>query len=79
MKRVAIAVFLATISSAASAQLAIGTWIKRPSASPPMMMVIEPAGPGVKITYRMLGPNGAPVDQKAVTIVTALDGKEAPS
>ena len=78
MKRFAIVVLLATISSASSAQLAIGTWIKRPSAAPPMMMVIEPAGPGVKITYRMLGPNGAPLDQKTVTVVTALDGKESP-
>jgi hypothetical protein len=44
----------------------------------PMMMVIEPAGSGIRITYRMLGPNGAPLDQNLVTVVTALDGKEAP-
>ena len=43
-----------------------------------MMMVIEPAGPGIKITYRMLGPDGKAMDQSVVTVVTALDGKEAP-
>jgi len=43
-----------------------------------MVMVIEAASPGIKITYRMLGPDGAPQDQNVVTVVTALDGKEAP-
>jgi hypothetical protein len=43
-----------------------------------MMMVIEEANPGIKITYRTLGPDGAPEEQNVVTVVTALDGKEAP-
>jgi hypothetical protein len=43
-----------------------------------MMMVIEDANPGFKITYRMLDPDGAPVEQNVVTVVTALDGKEQP-
>ena len=43
-----------------------------------MMMVIEPAGPGVKITYRMLGPDGKAMNQSVLTLVTALDGKEVP-
>jgi hypothetical protein len=43
-----------------------------------MMLVIEPAGSGVKLTYRMLGPNGAPIGQGAMTIVSGLDGKDAP-
>jgi hypothetical protein len=43
-----------------------------------MMMIIEPAGPGIKITYRMLGPDGNPMNQNVITVITALDGKEAP-
>jgi hypothetical protein len=80
MKRFAIVVCLISTVSGALAQLPlpVGTWIKRPSSTPPMMMVIESAGPGIKITYKMLGPNGAPMEDKAVTVVTALDGKEAP-
>lgn len=80
MNRFAIVVCLISTVSGALAQLPlpVGTWIKRPSSTPPMMMVIESAGPGIKITYKMLGPNGAPMDDKLVTVVTALDGKEAP-
>ena len=80
MKRFAIALCLVTINAAAWAQLPlpIGTWIKQPSSTPPMMMVIEPAGPGIKITYRMLGPDGKAMNQSVLTIVTALDGKEVP-
>jgi hypothetical protein len=80
MKRTAIVLCLFSAASGAWAQLPlpVGTWIKRPSSTPPMMMVIEPANPGIKITYRMLGPDGAPLGQNVVTVVTALDGKEAP-
>jgi hypothetical protein len=80
MKRFAIALCLVTINAAAWAQLPlpVGTWIKRPSPTPPMMMIIEPAGPGIKVTYRMLGSDGKALNQSVVTVVTALDGKEAP-
>ena len=80
MKRLAIALCLLTINAAAWAQmpLPVGTWIKRPSPTPPMMMIIEPAAPGIKVTYRMLGPDGKAMNQSVVTVVTALDGKEAP-
>lgn len=80
MKRAAIVLCLLTINAAAWAQLPlpVGTWIKRSSPTPPMMMVIEPAGPGIKITYRMLGPEGKAMNQNVLTIVTALDGKEVP-
>ena len=80
MKRVAIVLCLLSMSSAASAQLGMGTWIKRssPSSAPAMMLVIEPSGSGVKLTYRMLGSNGAPIGQGAMTIVSGLDGKDAP-
>ena len=79
MKRVAIVLCLLSYVSTAWAQTPLfGTWIKRPSSTPPMMMVIEDASPGIKITYRMLDSDGAPLDQNVVTVVTALDGKEAP-
>jgi hypothetical protein len=79
MKRVAIVLCLLSYASAAWAQAPLlGTWIKRPSSTPPMMMVIEDANPGFKITYRMLGSDGAPIEQNVVTVVTALDGKEQP-
>ena len=79
MKRVAIVLCLLSFVSTAWAQTPLfGTWIKRPSTTPPMMMVIEDASPGIKITYRMLGPDGEPEEQNVVTVVTALDGKEVP-
>ena len=80
MKRIAIVVLcLVSAASTAWAQLSVGTWIKRPSSTPPMMMVIEPAGPGLKITYRMLGADGKALNQNVMTVVTALDGKDAPT
>ena len=78
MKRLAIVLCLLSAGSAAWAQLPVGTWVKRPSSTPPMIMTIEPAGPGLKITYRMLGPDGKAMNQNVLTVVTALDGKEAP-
>lgn len=80
MKRIAIALCLLSSVSVAWAQppQPFGTWIKRASSTPPMMMVIEPANWGLKITYRMLGPDGAPMDQNVITVTTALDGKDAP-
>ena len=79
MKRLAIVLCLLSAGSAAWAQLPVGTWVKRPSATPPMIVTIEPAGAGLKITYRMLGPDGKAIDNLGVlTVVTTLDGKEAP-
>ena len=79
MKRVALVLCLLAYVSPAWAQTPLfGTWIKRPSSTPPMMMVIEEARAGIKITYRMLDSEGAPLEQNVVTVVTALDGKEAP-
>lgn len=52
-------------------------WVKR--SAPPMMMTIEPAGSGIKITYRMLDPKGAPINQSIMTVVSGLDGKDAPT
>ena len=77
MKRIAIAVCLLSAASGAWAQIPVGTWVKR--STPPMMMTIEPAGPGVKITYRMLDPSGKPIGQSVMTVTTALDGKDVPT
>ena len=77
MKRVAIAVCLLSAASGAWAQIPTGNWVKR--TAPPMMMTVEPAGPGIKITYRMLDPSGKPINQSTMTVVTALDGKDAPT
>ena len=40
-------------------------------------MIVEPAGAGLKITYRINGADGKPMKQGLMTIVTMLDGKEA--
>jgi hypothetical protein len=77
MKRLAMVLCLLSAGSAAWAQLPVGTWVKRPSSTPPIIMTIEPVGPGIKITYRMLGSDGRAMNQSVLTVVTALDGKEA--
>jgi len=79
MKRIAVVLCLVSAASGAWAQLplGVGTWLRR-SSTVPMMLVIEPAGAGFKLSYRMLAPNGAPIGQGVMTIVTALDGTDAP-
>jgi hypothetical protein len=80
MRRIAIAVWLFfTFASIAQAQIGTGTWVRRKSspAIPPIAMLVEQAGAGLKITYKIFGPDGKPLDQ-VMTVVTALDGKEAP-
>jgi len=79
MKRIAIVICLLSAMSGAWAQIPAGNWIKRSPAAPRMMMTIEPAGPGIKITYRMLDPSGKPIGQSVMTVTTALDGKDAPT
>jgi hypothetical protein len=76
MKRFAIAVCLVALAASARAQIAPGTWIKR-GGHPAMIMIVEPAGSGLKITYRMIGADGKPMSQNLMTVVTMLDGKEA--
>ena len=77
MRRVIIVVCLLSAASGAWAQIPAGNWVKR--SAPPMMMTIEPAGSGIKITYRMLDPKGAPINQSIMTVVSGLDGKDAPT
>lgn len=77
MRRVIIVVCLFSAASGAWAQIPAGNWVKR--SAPPMMMTIEPAGSGIKITYRMLDPKGAPINQSIMTVVSGLDGKDAPT
>jgi hypothetical protein len=40
-------------------------------------MIVESAGSGLKITYRIIGADGKPMSQSVMTLVTMLDGKEA--
>jgi hypothetical protein len=79
MKRFAIAIALCLVALGASAggPIPTGTWIKRGETRAPMMMIVESAGPGVKITYRIMGADGKPMNQYVMTVVTMLDGKEA--
>ena len=77
MKRFAIAVCLVALAAGARAQIAPGTWIKRGGRPPGLIMIVEPAGAGLKITYRINGADGKPMKQGLMTIVTMLDGKEA--
>jgi hypothetical protein len=75
MKRFAIAVCLVALAASARAQIAPGTWIKRGTSA--MVMIVESAGPGIKITYQFNGADGKPMSRNVMTIVTMLDGKEA--
>ena len=40
-------------------------------------MIVEAAGPALKISYRLLGADGKPMSQNLMTLETALDGKDA--
>ena len=76
MKRFAIAVCLVALAASARAQIAPGTWIKRGSTAR-MMMIVESAGSGLKITYQLIGADGKPMSRNLMTVVTMLDGKES--
>ena len=67
---------LALVSSAWS-QVADGTWNKRGD-HPTMSMMIETDRTGMKITYKMLKPDGKPLPQAIMTLMTQLDGNEVP-
>jgi hypothetical protein len=79
MKRfaIAIAVCLVALGASAGEPIPTGTWIKRGDTRAPMMMIVESAGSGLKITYRIMGADGKPMSQYVMTVVTMLDGKEA--
>lgn len=76
MRRLLLALFLLSFASAAQAQIPAGTWIKRGES--PLAMVVEPAGAGIKISYKAVGPDRKPKEPAMMTMETQLDGKEAP-
>jgi hypothetical protein len=75
MKHIAIAVCLVALAASAQAQIAPGTWVKR-GGTPGMIMIVESVGSGLKLTYRIIGADGKPMNQYVMTVVTMLDGKE---
>ena len=77
MTRVAFVLCLVSLSAVVWAgSLWTGTWVMRePQREGRLTMTIEEVGGGWKVTYRIAGqPPGSPVS----TIVTQLDGKDAP-
>ena len=58
MRRLLFALLLLSYSPAAQAQVPAGTWIKRGES--PLAMVVEPAGAGIKISYKTVGPDRKP-------------------
>jgi len=77
MMRIAFGLCLLALASSAWPQLAVGTWNKRGD-RPTLLMIIEPAGGATKITYKVLTPDGKPLPQADMTLVTHLDGNEVP-
>ena len=77
MMRIAFGLCLLALASGAWCQLAVGTWNKRGD-HPTLLMIIEPAGTGMKITYKVLTPDGRPLPQAIMTLVTQFDGNEVP-
>jgi len=61
---------------AQSTILELGTWVQR-GAAMPLVLTIEKAGSGRKLTYRALRPDGKVDDSFVMTLVTQLDGKDA--
>jgi hypothetical protein len=77
MMRIALGLCLLALASSASPQLAVGTWNKRGDHAK-MLMIIEPDGSATKITYKVLAPDGKPLPQGVMTLVTQMDGNEVP-
>jgi len=77
MMRIAFGLCLFCIASSAWSQLSVGTWKKRGD-HPTLLMIIEPAGSATKITYKVLTPDGKPLPQAIMTLVTQMDGNEVP-
>jgi hypothetical protein len=76
--RLALAVLCFLAASSASAQVAPGTWVKRDRTRDTVtMMIVEREGPGLRITYRLMA-DAKPVAGAVMTLVTLLDGADAP-
>lgn len=76
-KCIALFVCLATLSPMLRADiLANGTWVRRPDkAGVSATVVIEAAGTGRKLTFKVAVAGGAVT---TMTVITQLDGKDAP-
>ena len=74
MRPIAVVACLLGLSALVHADgLPTGTWVRRnPLPDGPTSLSVEAAGSGRKLTYRFADPN------KVMTIVTQLDGKDAP-
>ena len=78
MKRAAIMLlFCAMPVTVHAIDLAIGTWQKRDSKAP-IIMTIERAGAGLRITYRFPAATAKGLENTTMTIVSPLDGTETP-
>ena len=76
MKRMAFVVCLLSLSSIIRADfLSAGTWVQR-GHEKGLTMTVEEVGTGLKLTYKGVGPDAAAFD--IMTILTQLDGKDAP-
>ena len=75
--RIAFGLCLYALASSAWPQIADGTWNKRGD-HPTLGMSIQTDAAGTKITYRLLTPDGKPLPQAIMTLVTRLDGNEVP-
>jgi hypothetical protein len=78
MKRIAVAVGVLALSSIAPAQIAVGTWVKRGTSTGAMTMLVENAGTGLRLTYRIVAAAGTATAPIILTVTTGLDGKDAP-
>ena len=78
MKQLTFVIALLVISASAVARIPAGTWVRQdviPHVGT-MIMLVEPAGSGIKLTYRIKGLDGT-TSPMVMTIVSQLDGKEA--
>ena len=76
MRRLSLTLVMLSFASVAQAQVPAGTWIKRGES--PLAMVVEPSGTGLKISYKAVGPDRKLREPAMMTMVTQLDGKDAP-
>jgi hypothetical protein len=77
MRRLVLTLCLLSLGSSARAQIPAGTWIRRID-GPTMAMIVEPAGTGLKITYKAVGTDRKLVEPPLMAMETQLDGKDAP-
>ena len=80
MRRLAVLTCVLSLSPLVQADspLGIGTWVQRRASAQDgaLTLTVEEAGNGLKLTYHIVGPN-AP-EPIVMTLVTQLDGKDAP-